>query len=146
MFWSCDFFIFKIIVPFPSPPLLALVCPNSQTTSPIIPVGNYKQGWKRMNKRTTDPFKKGLFLYRHFTPILLAVNVPFSVVWFANVHRNSFLSWCKGKMHALRSPLHQFIPTVSEDARKPERLPRNSENNLHTERRKEPMKYAITKI
>lgn len=30
-------------------------------------------------------------------------------------------------MHALRSPLHQFIPTVSEDARKPERLPKNSE-------------------
>lgn len=30
-------------------------------------------------------------------------------------------------MHGFHPPLHPFIPTVSGDARKPERLPRNSE-------------------
>lgn len=43
-------------------------------------------------------------------------------------------------MHALRSPLHQFILTVSEDVRKPERLPRNSETIYN---RKEKKAYEI---
>jgi len=55
------------------------------------PPAPYRAGSGEMG-RTPNPFKKGLFLIAISQLFPFAVNYPFSVVWFAFVHRNSFLS------------------------------------------------------
>jgi len=74
------------IIPFLAPPLLALVCPNSTDHLP-----HAGQEVERLEEPQT-PLKRGFFFIAISQIFSFAVNYPFSVVWFAFVHRNSFLS------------------------------------------------------